>query len=63
MIRKPAVAGTFYPIDRGQLSSEIDSLLDNVTIKDNKDPIGFVCPHAGYIFSCITAAVSFKHLV
>ena len=63
MIRKPAVAGTFYSSDRGQLTLQIDSLLDTVSIQNSKNPIGFVCPHAGYIFSGITAAVSFKHLV
>jgi len=33
-----------------------------VTIADYGDPIGFVCPHAGYIYSGLTAAHSFKYL-
>jgi len=36
--------------------------LDCVTIADYGDPIGFVCPHAGYIYSGLTAAHSFKYL-
>ena len=63
MIRKPAVAGTFYPLDKGMLNRQIDEYLDSVIIKAYGDPIGFVCPHAGYIYSGYTAAHSFKHLV
>jgi AmmeMemoRadiSam system protein B len=62
MIRKPAVAGTFYPSDKEALTRQIDQLLDAVIIKDYGDPIGFVCPHAGYIYSGLTAAYSYKHL-
>ena len=63
MIRKPAVAGTFYPLDKGMLIRQIDGYLDSVIIRDYGDPIGFVCPHAGYIYSGHTAAHSFKQLV
>ena len=62
MIRKPAVAGSFYPLDRGMLNRQIDECLDSVIIKDYGDPLGFVCPHAGYIYSGYTAAQSFKYL-
>ena len=62
MIRKPAVAGTFYPLDKGMLNRQIDEFLDSVVVKDYGDPIGFVCPHAGYIYSGYTAAHSFKYL-
>ena len=33
MIRKPAVAGSFYPLDRGMLNRQIDECLDSVIIK------------------------------
>ena len=62
MIRKPAVAGSFYPLDKDMLNRQIDEFLDSVIIKDYGDPIGFVCPHAGYIYSGYTAAHSFKYL-
>ena len=62
MIRKPAVAGTFYPLDKYELIKQIDEFLESVIIKDYGDPIGFVCPHAGYIYSGFTAANSFKYL-
>ena len=32
MIRKPAVAGTFYPLDKGMLNRQIDEYLDSVII-------------------------------
>ena len=62
MIRKPAVAGTFYPLDKDMLNRQIDEFLDSVIVKEYGDPIGFVCPHAGYIYSGYTAAHSFKYL-
>ena len=62
MIRKPAVAGTFYPLDKYELIKQIDEFLDSVIVKGYGDPIGFVCPHAGYIYSGFTAAHSFKYL-
>ena len=62
MIRKPAVAGTFYPNDKEALNRQIDEFLDSVIVRDYGDPIGFVCPHAGYIYSGFTAAHAFKYL-
>ena len=62
MIRKPAVAGAFYPGDKEALNRQIDEFLDSVIVKDYGNPIGFVCPHAGYIYSGFTAANSFKYL-
>jgi AmmeMemoRadiSam system protein B len=62
VIRKPAVAGTFYPNDKEALNRQIDEFLDSVIVRDYGDPIGFVCPHAGYIYSGFTAAHAFKYL-
>ena len=63
MIRKPAAAGAFYPYDKRALNRQIDEFLDSVIVKDYGNPIGFVCPHAGYIYSGFTAAHSFKYLI
>ena len=62
MIRNPAVAGAFYPGDKEALNRQIDEFLDSAIVRDYGDPIGFVCPHAGYIYSGFTAAHSFKYL-
>lgn len=63
MIRKPVVAGVFYPGDEEALTAQVDNFLDTIVVKDYGDPIGFICPHAGYIFSGLTAAYAFKHLI
>jgi AmmeMemoRadiSam system protein B len=63
VIRKPAVAGAFYPDNKEALTAQIDNFLDTIIVKDYGDPIGFVCPHAGYIYSGLTAAYSYKYLI
>jgi hypothetical protein len=66
-VRKPSVAGQFYPGDK----QELDELLDDVLEKEKgsikkelakKDIIGGVAPHAGYIFSAYQAMHVFKIL-
>jgi len=49
MIRKPAVAGQFYPSSPDQLKSMIETLVDDKAAKE--DVVGLVSPHAGYIYS------------
>jgi len=64
-IRKPAVAGQFYP----ESGNELDELLDMVYSKEkdnievdlaNKKIIGGVAPHAGYMFSAYQAVHLFE---
>lgn len=59
-IRKPAVAGRFYPSDSNQLSS----MIKEISLKEkpgaqlvniNKPIYGAVVPHAGYMFSAYQA--------
>ncbi len=53
-IRKPAVAGQFYPSSAQGLKSQIEALIDK---KANKtDVIACVLPHAGYMYSGSVAA-------
>ena len=49
MIRRPAVAGSFYSGDAAQLKSDIESFV----IMDCKKQavLGIVSPHAGYVYS------------
>lgn len=49
MIRKPAVAGYFYPDDKRELFNEIERYLKPKA--QERDAIGVVSPHAGYIYS------------
>jgi len=64
-IRKPAVAGQFYPDD----PKELKALLENVYEQEKgaidldlaqKDLIGGVSPHAGYMFSAYQAVHLFQ---
>jgi MEMO1 family protein len=61
--RPPAVAGSFYPADsaelrqlvEGQLAMAADSVLDG-------DPIAFIVPHAGLVYSGPIAAFTYRLL-
>ena len=63
IIRKPAVAGSFYP-DNPQ---ELDKILTGLINQSKKIPLkgGFkilIVPHAGIVFSGPTAAAGFKQI-
>lgn len=68
MSRSPAVAGTFYPADPGQLSRLVDTMLAAVgrpPDAPDADPAvdpAYVVPHAGYRFSGPTAAHVYARL-
>ena len=63
LIRKPAVAGTFYPrFEKDIINLIEESILDKKfglgkefsienTKKDHRKVLGGVCPHAGYVYS------------
>lgn len=62
-IRKPAVAGTFYPGDKSELISVVSKLLDeSENPKQFDDIFGLAVPHAGYLYSGRTAAAAYKHI-
>ena len=61
MIRQAAVAGSFYPADRAQLSSLLDQLLD---VKTEEERVkGVIAPHAGYVYSGQVAGKVFASTV
>jgi AmmeMemoRadiSam system protein B/AmmeMemoRadiSam system protein A len=49
VIRKPVVAGQFYPAAPSQLRDTIAGLVDETAEKE--EVIGLVSPHAGYVYS------------
>lgn len=57
MIRKPAVAGQFYPGSAAVLEREVQSYL--VPGKE-KEVLGVISPHAGYIYSGHVAGAVFS---
>jgi hypothetical protein len=54
-IRKPAVAGTFYPADAIELRTMLSSLLSSAEAI-GLSPKALIVPHAGYIYSGPVAA-------
>ena len=63
VIRKPAVAGTFYPSDPVQLKSQLELFYNKAGNPQGKENIGAVIvPHAGYIFSGEVAASAFAQI-
>jgi AmmeMemoRadiSam system protein B len=57
IVRHPAVAGMFYPADSEQLHRQIAALMNRVRAKKPSGRIrGLVSPHAGYMYSGLTAA-------
>lgn len=59
LVRKPAVAGTFYPADASELTRMLDDLLDHAPKSQSKQPKAVIAPHAGYIYSGPTAATAY----
>ena len=58
-MRKPAVAGSFYPSS----AKEIDSMLDPwLSPSGGKAPQALIVPHAGYVFSGEVAASAFSRI-
>lgn len=57
MIRQPAVAGSFYPANPEELSSQLDFFL--TARQDPKKVTGLIVPHAGYMYSGIVAGEVF----
>ncbi|MBT3394062.1 MAG: AmmeMemoRadiSam system protein B [Waddliaceae bacterium] len=62
-IRKPAVAGTFYPSSPLSLHEMIQGFLDNVDdATEIKDLKAIIVPHAGLVYSGQVAAYAYKIL-
>lgn len=66
-VRRPAVAGTFYPAQREQLVSQIQDSFSGPLGPDTVKPqqctghiFGIICPHAGYAYSGQVAAQSYR---
>jgi MEMO1 family protein len=60
--RKPAVAGQFYPADSAKLSSMLQEMFALAAPKTAENVFGIICPHAGYVYSGIVAASSYKQI-
>jgi MEMO1 family protein len=56
VVRPPAVAGKFYPADKGKLEAAVKAYLAEALPARGERPVGLVAPHAGYLFSGQIAA-------
>ncbi len=60
-VRRPAVAGMFYPDDPEELRAQIQSFLAQATAS-GPAPKAIIAPHAGYIYSGSVAASAYGRL-
>lgn len=64
IVRKPAVAGMFYPAEAGTLNNQIEGFFQKVPERKEEDRLRIlIVPHAGYDYSGQVAAFGFKQLV
>ncbi len=61
-VRRPAVAGMFYPGDRAKLAAAVDGYLAEARFQELEKVRAVIAPHAGYIYSGPTAGYAFKAL-
>jgi AmmeMemoRadiSam system protein B len=54
-MRQPAVAGQFYPLRPENLEKELKQCFEGLEIRE-RNVLGAVCPHAGYVYSGKVAA-------
>ncbi|MFH0940053.1 MAG: AmmeMemoRadiSam system protein B [Planctomycetota bacterium] len=60
-IRRPAVAGSFYPSDPDQLTVAISQYLKNAP-QGSTSASAFILPHAGYMYSGSVAASAYAQM-
>lgn len=60
MVRKPAVAGQFYPSSPKTLLSMVKQFVDGVQVEVNGEIKAIIVPHAGYPYSGPTAGYAFR---
>ncbi len=58
-IRRPVVAGAFYPALAERLRAMVDDFLAQAT-QTGPEPVGLISPHAGYVYSGHVASEAFK---
>lgn len=65
-MRRPAVAGSFYPAQKAELGAQIAESLSRaglaLKLGNARDIAAAVCPHAGYMYSGWVAAFSYSRI-
>jgi AmmeMemoRadiSam system protein B len=62
VVRRPAVAGRFYPAPPTELERTVRGLLDRASCPPIAPVRGLIAPHAGYVCSGPVAACAFRQL-
>ena len=62
-IRKPAVAGMFYPDNSSHLRKSVRRFFNVHQQKNYVNPQILIVPHAGYIYSGLAAGAGYKQLI
>jgi hypothetical protein len=63
VVREPAVAGTFYPLDAGALDRAVRGYLEGAASEGGgAPPKALIVPHAGYVYSGPVAASAYAEL-
>lgn len=58
-VRRPAVAGMFYPLEAGLLARQVDGFFADLPGGSERRPKALVVPHAGYVYSGPVAASAY----
>lgn len=61
-VRRPAVAGRFYPADPERLRSDVTERLNRAATRGAAPPKALIAPHAGYVYSGNVTACAFATL-
>ncbi len=61
-IQTPVVAGQFYPADPNELRMKVRQLIASNDVKLPQAPKALIAPHAGYIYSGLTAGIAYAQL-
>src|SRR6476620_10459676 len=61
-VRRPVVAGVFYPSGAQELESTVETMLSQTTERKPCRLCGVVVPHAGYVYSGPIAGKAFSLL-
>ena len=63
VVRRPAVAGQFYPDNPARLKADVEDYIASSEVEPAPGKVeALVCPHAGYMFSGPTAGYAFARV-
>lgn len=62
LLRRPVVAGTFYPDDSQELAAVLQGYLEGLGPSEGR-PRALIVPHAGYVYSGPVAAYAYAQLL